>query len=90
MPFGRAGIARLQGPTARSAYAVQAVGRPRDARDVCAPQVGADLENVTLYNTGTGSYGVLVAGGLASRRVPSLEGWHDVTYVVAPLKGVAR
>lgn len=43
----------------------------------------ADLENVLLYNVGSGAYGHLLAEGLELRRFPSPDQWHRVSYEVA-------
>ncbi|WP_432981943.1 hypothetical protein [Dactylosporangium sp. CA-233914] len=51
-----------------------------------------DVENVLLYNVGTGVFRRLVAGGVTCRRGRSGDGWHHVRYEVvdeAPASGGA-
>jgi len=40
------------------------------------------VENVLLYNVGSGLFGPLVTGGVTCRRQRSRDGWHHVRYVV--------
>lgn len=40
----------------------------------------ADLENVLLYNIGSGAYGHLLVEGVELRRFPSPDHWHRVSY----------
>lgn len=42
----------------------------------------ADVENVLLYNVGSGAYSHLTQRGLICRRVPSLDELHRVSYSV--------
>jgi hypothetical protein len=49
-----------------------------------------DVENVCLYNVGTGAYSHLVTGGLACQRANSSDGRHHLTYEIAELPSPAR